>query len=164
MFSSNDDRIDSRDIIVRTEELTSLIEAIIEDNPPGFECDPANTNDLDELLGHYHEQRQLDATRADLLSDAESEADAAIEDIEELITLIKLSDEGEHAPDWIHGEALIRDSHFPEYAQQTAQGSGMVEHGNQWPCSHIDWSEAADELKQDYLDVDFDGVTYWMRA
>ena len=33
-----------------------------------------------------------------------------------------------------------------------------------WPYSCIDWEQAAEELQQDYMSVEFDGVTYWMRA
>jgi hypothetical protein len=30
--------------------------------------------------------------------------------------------------------------------------------------SCIDWDQAARELQVDYFDVDFDGVTYWIRG
>ena len=33
-----------------------------------------------------------------------------------------------------------------------------------WPFNCIDWEKAAEELQQDYMSIDFDGVTYWMRS
>ena len=56
---------------------------------------------------------------------------------------------------------FVRDSYFIEYAQElAAQRAGGVL--VRWPFTCIDWREAADELQQDYYDVDFDGVTYWV--
>ena len=56
---------------------------------------------------------------------------------------------------------FVRDSYFIEYAQELADelARGVLV---RWPFTCIDWREAADELQQDYYDVDFDGVTYWV--
>ena len=82
----------------------------------------------------------------------------------ELETLKKLAEEAEgYAADWQHGETLIRDSHFKEYAQQLAEDCGMMPEGNRWPLYCIDWEWAARELKHDYTSVDFGGVEYWIR-
>lgn len=87
------------------------------------------------------------------------------EEQEELEALQALADEAEGSPDWEHGETLIRDSYFEDYARELAEDTGMVK-GNEdwWPLRHIDWEAAADELKQDYFSVDFDGVEYWIRS
>lgn len=86
------------------------------------------------------------------------------EEKEELKTLLSLAKEAEGcAPDWLYGEALIRDSYFTEYAQQLAEDCGMVSEDAKWPNNHLDWDAAAEELQQDYASVDFDGVTYWIR-
>lgn len=68
-----------------------------------------------------------------------------------------------YATDWNYGQALIRDSYFEEYARELAGDIGAIEDDAGWPNRHIDWEAAADELKQDYTSVDFDGVTYWIR-
>lgn len=89
---------------------------------------------------------------------------ANIEEIEEYAKLQALCDEAEdYASDWKYGATLIRDSHFEDYARELAEDTGAVSRDAQWPLQHIDWTAAADELKQDYTSVEFDGVTYWVR-
>jgi len=73
-----------------------------------------------------------------------------------------LEAEAEGYSDWRHGAQLIADSYFEKYAQELAEELGQV--SDSWPFSCIDWEKAADELKQDYTSVDFDGVTYWVRS
>ena len=86
------------------------------------------------------------------------------DEVEELATLKALAEEGENSPDWPHGEALIRDTYFQEYAQELADDIGMVTDGANWPNNCIDWKQAARELQMDYMSVEFDGVDYWIRA
>jgi hypothetical protein len=59
--------------------------------------------------------------------------------------------------------ALIRDSYFEDYARQLAEDIGAIDSKASWPNNHIDWEDATDALKQDYTEVDFDGVSYWIR-
>jgi predicted hydrolase (HD superfamily) len=64
------------------------------------------------------------------------------------------------------GCSLIRYDYFVEYAQELAEDIGAIsgEHaGLQWPLNCIDWEQAADQLKEDYNNVNYDGVTYWVR-
>lgn len=111
--------------------------------------------------------------RIDYLEDEKlsvgEEPDALLEwdntdEAEELKALLALAEEAEgYAADWKHGEALIRDSYFKEYAQELADDIGAVPAGLTWPCTCIDWDQAARELQMDYTQVEFDGVTYWIR-
>jgi hypothetical protein len=83
---------------------------------------------------------------------------------EELEALEALAEEASgYAADWQHGETLIRDSYFAEYAEQLADDIGATNKDAPWPQNHIDWNAAAEELKQDYTCVEFDGVDYWIR-
>ncbi len=94
--------------------------------------------------------------------EADEERDEA--DNEELAALKALADEAAgYAADWEHGETLIRDSYFKEYAMELADDIGAVPREYSWPASCIDWDQAARELQMDYTSVDFDGVTYWVR-
>ena len=87
-----------------------------------------------------------------------------IEERAELDMLHALTDQGEQATgDWQYGATLIRDSCFVEYAQQFAEDIGAIDENAPWPARHIDWEAAADELRKDYIIVEFDGVTYWTR-
>lgn len=133
-ISNRDDIIDSRDVIERIEELRE--------------------------------------ERDDLRQNAEETGDAAAlrqweeEYGDELAALEKLAEQAEgYAADWEYGETLIHDSYFRDYAEELAEDIGALkrELANQWPYTCIDWDAAAEELKQDYTEVDFDGVTYWIR-
>ena len=87
------------------------------------------------------------------------------EEAEELTALESLAEEAEgYASDWKYGETLIRDSYFVDYAQELAEDVCEMPRGIKWPYTCIDWDDAADELKQDYTTVDYDGVDYWIRS
>jgi hypothetical protein len=92
-------------------------------------------------------------------------ADEDPDEAAELAVLLALQEEAEgYAADWHHGEPLIRDSYFEEYAQELAEDIGAVNKNATWPNTCIDWTEAAEQLQQDYTSVDWDGVIYWIRS
>lgn len=144
-ISNSDDIIDSRDVIARIEELEEEREEFLD----------SRVGDR----GEEHEASIDDAHDAALdLEDWEAESGA------ELRALKSLADEAEgYASDWHHGETLVRDSYFEEYAQELAEECGMLEGADKWPLTCIDWEQAARELQQDYTAVEWDGVTYWVR-
>jgi hypothetical protein len=78
----------------------------------------------------------------------------------ELVSLKSLSDDcGTCA-----GQTLILDTHFEDFARETAADFIGREAIDAWPCSHIDWSAAANALRQDYHACEFDGYTYLIRS
>jgi hypothetical protein len=86
------------------------------------------------------------------------------ENQEELDSLIALQDQCErYVVDWKYGEILIRDTYFQDYAKELAEECDMIKDDSKWPLNCIDWEKAADELQQDYISVEFDGETYWIR-
>jgi len=94
--------------------------------------------------------------------DAAEDPDPA--DVRELAVLRALAEEGaDYATDWEYGAQLIRDSYFVTYAEELADDIGAVKRDAPWPCNFIDWDAAADALKEDYTEVNFDGVAYWVR-
>jgi hypothetical protein len=86
------------------------------------------------------------------------------EELDELVSLHKLAEEGDTLADWQYGETLIRDTYFVEYAQELAEDIGAVNSDAGWPAYCIDWERAARDLRMDYTSLDFDGVTYWGRS
>ncbi len=103
--------------------------------------------------------------RVDELNDMERDEDETAE----LATLTTLLDDmkgcgGDHQweGDW-YPQLMIRDYHFEDYAQELAEDIGAINHDAPWPQSFIDWPAAAEALKIDYSEIDFDGVTYWYR-
>jgi hypothetical protein len=87
-----------------------------------------------------------------------------IDEVEECQILQALAEEAGSSPDWPHGEALIRDSYFETYAQELAESCCEIPTHGHWPLHCIDWEQAARELQQDYMSVEFDGIDYWIRA
>lgn len=136
-IDANADMLNSSDIIARVECLAEWIKA------QGF--DPDSEPDHDEV-----EER----ANANEIWDAFAEYEP----------LKKFCDEGEgYAPDWNHGETLINDAYFTEYAEQLAEDIGAVDRDAAWPKNCIDWEAAADQLKTDYTAIEYDEQTFWVR-
>ncbi len=144
-ISNQDDVIDSRDVIAKIEELESELQQACEDQSKNNEFEPWLEN--------------MAADEKGVMQDA----------AQELLALRELASEAESSPDWIHGETLIRESYFTDYIEQLIDDCYEMpkefKSGN-WPWRHmtIDFEAAADEAKQDYMEVDFDGETYLLRA
>ena len=119
----------------------------------------------DELLAlneqHNMESAELTAAR-EAVDDAEADFDD--DEREELKLLRELAEEGEGLSDWRHGETLIRESYFEEYARQLADDLGYLDSQKGWPFTCIDWEQAAKELEQDYTSLSFGDVTYLARG
>lgn len=150
-----DNIIDSRDVIARVEALEELAADIVTERAD-FIQQVREAAAADGLTGE---------DLANFISDAEADApDMDEDDAAELIALKALADEAEGSPDWRHGETLIRDEYFTEYAQQLAEDLGYTKPHTGWPYDHIDWEAAADALKMDYFSVTLDGEEYWIRS
>jgi len=116
---------------------------------------------IEELEGEDDRHKNGEGWRCECCA---GEDEDPCSDCEELGELMALQSEAEGSPDWTHGEGLIRNSYFEEYAQQLAEDCGMIDKSDQWPGHCIDWEQAANELKMDYFSVDYAGVEYWIRA
>lgn len=164
--SNSDSVIDSRDIIARIEELRSdlrldeIADAREAVDDAQTDLEGAEDDDARTLA-----QDALDAAKTELFEILGASAGDAHEDErEELRILEALAKEGEdYASDWSHGETLIRESYFTAYAEELAGDIGAIDPDAKWPLNCIDWEKAADELKSDYTELDFDGVTYFIR-
>jgi len=155
-IDNTQDILDSRDIIARIAELESERETLAEAVTDAKDS-------LEAIAGDTSDENQEGLTEA--LEDArETLADWDTENGEELKALQSLAEEGEGSPDWQHGESLIRDTYFEDYARQLAEDIGAISGDEKWPLTCLDWEKAADELKQDYFTVDFGGEVYWIRA
>jgi hypothetical protein len=151
-ISNSDDVIDSRDIIARIEELQNM--------QAEWEC-PGCGATIQPAPEYYTEWKGHADT-----CEYEGEIPDGLEDYEreELVALLALQDEAQgYSEDWKYGSQLIRDSYFTDYAKELAEDLGYTNREQSWPFTHIDWDAAADELKQDYTEVDYDGVSYWVR-
>lgn len=89
----------------------------------------------------------------------------AIPEQEELKQLRELKDQigesrGKISED---GGPFIREDCFEDYARELAEEIGAIPDDASWPCTCIDWEQAADELKMDYTSVEWGGDTYYYR-
>ena len=144
--------IDSRDVLARFEELTdektNLVDAIKEAEEAVNEAEA--------------ESDELEAAHDAL--EAAQEAATDWDNEEEYQALKELIDQAEGYGDFRHGETLIRADQFEDYVRELAEDIGAIDRNASWPLNHIDWPAAADELKGDYTEVEFDGTTYLMRS
>jgi hypothetical protein len=134
-----DDVIDSRDVIARIWELEGEL------------------RDLEDAA----DEAANDTVRcAEIMADIMAEIMAEISDWksqngEELTALRAFAAD-------VDGEMLIRESYWPTYAQELVEDVGDLPRGIP-SYIVIDWAATADNLKVDYTEVDFDGVTYLVR-
>ena len=150
-ISNSDDTIDSRDVIARIEELESERSDLSDALDEAVEAsNTEEASDPEEL------QQAIDDAKHDLQEwDNDNKA--------ELDALKALADEAEgYASDWNHGEQLIRESYFTEYAQELCEEIGDVPRDLPHYIE-IDWEATARNIKPDYTEVSFDGVTYLIR-
>lgn len=117
---------------------------------------PTSTDDLID-------SRDVIAAIAELREERDLDPENFIEQAD-LDALEELAEEAEGSPDWQYGETLIRESYFTDYARELAEDIGAIQSDAQWPNYCIDWERAARELQQDYMSVEFNGVTYFIRA
>jgi antirestriction protein len=177
-ISNFDDIIDSREVIDRIAELEEELEAAYD--AAVEEERSALCHQWEGLLGSAEDFADKYPT-ADDFADERSKLDTLTweawiaaelgagrfeheSDWDDLKKLRDLADEASGCSDWEHGEALIRESHFRDYAEQLAEDIGAINSDATWPNNCIDWERAARELRMDYTAVDFDGVTYLIRS
>lgn len=163
-ITNSENVIDSRDIIARIEELRGDLDALLSavmDAESGESREKALSDlavwldcDVDDFPDSFA------AIHGDFPLKDYRNSDEAVE----LYALEDLAEQAEGCADWHHGETLIRDSYFEDYARELAEDIGTINKDAAWPACHIDWTAAADALKQDYTEVDFDGTTYYLRS
>lgn len=82
---------------------------------------------------------------------------------DELESLSDIIDQAENYGDFKYGEALIHKDYFTEYCKDLCEDTGDLPRDLPWYIeNHIDWKGVAREMKQDYIEIDFDGVNYFM--
>ena len=151
-IDNTQDTLDSRDIIEKIDELQGERETIMDElNELKKELEKAMSGDETKKIKDNITEREVELKEWD-----ELEGD-------DLKALKDLAEQCEGYSDWEHGEQLIRDSYFKEYAQELAEDIGAIDKDAQWPNTCIDWDEATEQLQQDYMCVDFDEVEYWIR-
>lgn len=161
-IDNTEDLLDSRDIIERIEELEGDRAALEED----VENAEAALADYIENSDDEDAENSTDALALAVALDEARKALAEWDesgDAEELKTLKDFAEDLEGYGDWEHGETLIRKSYFVEYVEDLLKDCGDLPKDIPWYIC-IDWEATARNIKIDYTEANFDGVTYYMRA
>jgi hypothetical protein len=125
----------------------------------------ADVIDSRDVIARIEEIEEMLADLESVTLTNDERRDASLE----LAALKSLASEAESSPDWIYGETLIRESHFTDYIEQLIDDCYEMPkelNSGDWPWRHVtvDYEAAAEEAKADYIECDFDGVTYLIRA
>lgn len=170
-IDSNQDQINVEDITDRLEELEGEcgnIEELREEleEVQGRYDDVADDPDTSEGEKESLADELADARKA--LDDAEKWADENPDDADEFRILTELVNElqgngGDHQwrGDWYPGY-LIRESYFVEYCQHLLDDIGDLPKDLPSYIA-IDWEKTADNLRVDYSESEYEGVTYLYR-
>ena len=91
------------------------------------------------------------------------------EEAQELAILLKVQEQADGYSDWKYGESLIRESYFTDYIKELIDDCYELPkefNSGAWPWRHmtLDYENAADDAKDDYTWIDFDGTTYLIRS
>lgn len=114
----------------------------------------------DYLAEELADRRSVEET-PEGINAVQTEWDSSVE-AEELRDIEAFLEEG--TAEFQHGETLILDSYFEDYAQELAEDIGeQPRDGVRWPFTCIDWEKAARELQYDYSQAELGGYTYWFR-
>lgn len=103
------------------------------------------------------------------IEELEGIEDQSSEEAQELAVLLKVQEQAEDCADYQYGEVLIRESYFTDYIKELIDDCYELPkefNSGAWPWRHmtLDYEAAADEAKDDYTHIDFDGVTYLIRS
>ena len=149
--------IDTRDLYERQQELQSLKDTV--------ESAAVELTDAEKDLASCEDDRH----RAEL-EEAVSEAEGNLESAKEAFgpdeekELAELDDLESEITDWRHGNTMIPEGSFEDYARDFAGDIGAINRDASWPLSYIDWEQAAKELAMDYTTVSYQGEDYYVRS
>ena len=117
-----------------------------------------------DVIKRFEElETELEAEHTDSEQNEVLDARAELENLRDFLAGLCGTGRGHQwRGDW-YPVTLIRESCFTAYAQELAEDIGAIPSDASWPCSHINWEQAARELQCDYTGADFDGVTYYAR-
>lgn len=159
-IDTSDKYIDSRDVISRIEDLQQdkeWLEEAIEYAKEALETAEKDLNGSTGCADAAEDARQALETAENNLEEWLDSDDAI-----ELQNLEALQDEAEGYCDWAHGETLIREDAFEDYAKELLEDIGALPKDIP-DYIVIDWEATADNLAVDYIEVNFDDTAYLVR-
>lgn len=117
---------------------------------------------LESITNFYEELESFDRNalpEADL-----KELDREKEAVENFLLKARDGAPEEKWRDVWYPDSFIRNDYFYTYAQELAEEIGLIPADEGWPFNHINWEQAAEELKLDYRSVSLQSFEFWYRA
>ena len=136
--------IDTRDLIEKREALKQEI--------------------LDSFLENFPHYEEMTESFEDILFE-EEEIESWKQDWQEEINQITCIDEVEDeiGSEFDFGVTLIPEDDFTDYVEDLLKGCGYI--SDDFPSwIEIDWEATAENVKQDYSELEYEGETYFYRA
>lgn len=137
------DCIDTRDLIEKRDELKQqILDSFLET----FEHYEDQTDDFEDIL---FEEEEIQSWKEDWLNE-----------IDEICEIEKIEDE--LGSEFEYGVTLIHEDYFEEYTEELLIDCGYI--SKDFPSwIEIDWEATANNIKQDYTEVEYQGETYYGR-
>jgi hypothetical protein len=79
----------------------------------------------------------------------------------ELVALQKFEKDYDYVDDWNYGAHFIAEEYFTEYVKDMLNDCGTIPRDLPDYVA-IDWEETADNIRCDYADAEFNGVSYYV--
>lgn len=135
--------LDTRDLSETREELKqSILDSFLE-NFPHYEDMTDTFEDI------RFEEEEIESWKEDWETELKQ-----IEEIDEL--------EEKVGSEWEYGVTLIDEDDFEEYCEELVTDCGYI--SRDFPSwIEVDWEATANNVKQDYSEVDYQGITYLFR-
>ena len=155
-ISNSDDIINSKELMSEIEELESELDekegeiAEIEEEIENLkENEDMTSEEMDEVIGLEEDLLKL-----------KKELQIIKDELEELQDF---NDEFEgYCPDWQYGVAIIRESYIDVYLKDELEDCRYIP--KDFPdWIEIDWDATFDNMKADWTEGEFDGITYYAR-
>ena len=136
---------DTRDLEIEREDLK---QEILNDFLEVFPQYEEMTNDFEDIL---FEEEEIESWRDNWQTELE-----VIEDINEL--------ENSVGTEWSYGVTLIDEDDFQDYCEELVSDIGdLPKDLPSYISNNIDWEGVAEDLKVDYSEVTFRGISYLYR-
>lgn len=136
--------IDTRDLIERRDELKQqILDSFLET----FEHYKDQTDEFDDIL---FEEEEIQSWKEDWEDE--------LKEIEEIDNI-----ENELGSEFDYGVTLVHEDYFEEYTEELLTDCGYI--SKDFPSwIEIDWEATANNVKQDYTEVEYQGETYYGRV
>jgi len=121
-------------------------------------------NILDSFLEEFPHYEDMTDTFEDIRLEEEeiqSWKDEWLSELDEIEAINEL--ENEVGDEWEYGVTLIEEDDFQEYCEDFVEDCYGLKDVPQLIKNNIDWSGIADDMKQDYSEVEFRGSNYLFR-